>query len=324
MPEKVTAERFIEFAKQDLRQNDERGVVNSYSNLKRAMHCIVDDILNHFDLTHPKIKKSNFYEKIELIRKLGLMLPESFKIMNESRNLLEHEYIIPNKNEVIIGLDLVESFLRDAKITLSGIIKYSDKWKEHLSQISESELPDYNDKKIEVEISATKTTDSKLDLSNYPSMFIENGRFRGLLVVGDKAPAEHVVAISDIISSLQFAATKKVGDQIQANRISVSSAVLSSEVKDLNTNIICVGDPSVNPIIAKIMGKDIKNYTSIGQFTFLIKLYDLGNGNVALIALSHSPEAIRAAGNVIANYKSYKLEGQEMIMAQVRIKATSC
>ena len=48
------------------------------------------------------------------------------------------------------------------------------------------------------------------DLANYPMPFIKDGKFNGVLVVGDKAAAEDVIGISDIIASLQYAATKKV------------------------------------------------------------------------------------------------------------------
>ena len=49
------------------------------------------------------------------------------------------------------------------------------------------------------------------DLSDYPTPFIKDGKFTGLLVVGDKAAAEDVIGVSDIAVSLQFAATKKAG-----------------------------------------------------------------------------------------------------------------
>lgn len=48
------------------------------------------------------------------------------------------------------------------------------------------------------------------DLANYPAPFVKDGKFSGVLVVGDKAAAEDVIGISDIVASLQFAATKKV------------------------------------------------------------------------------------------------------------------
>src|SRR3990170_3703799 len=48
------------------------------------------------------------------------------------------------------------------------------------------------------------------DLANYPSQYIKDGKFAGVLVVGDKAAAEDVIGVSDIAVSLQFAATKPV------------------------------------------------------------------------------------------------------------------
>lgn len=42
------------------------------------------------------------------------------------------------------------------------------------------------------------------DLSEYPSPFINGGKFNGVIVVADNAPAEDVIALSDIIFSLQY------------------------------------------------------------------------------------------------------------------------
>jgi len=48
------------------------------------------------------------------------------------------------------------------------------------------------------------------ELADYPNQFISDGKFTGVLVVGDKAAAEDVIGVSDIAVSLQFAATKPV------------------------------------------------------------------------------------------------------------------
>jgi len=46
------------------------------------------------------------------------------------------------------------------------------------------------------------------DLADYPKpMFIEDGKFNGAIVVGDKAAAEDVVGAIDIATSLQFSST---------------------------------------------------------------------------------------------------------------------
>jgi len=60
------------------------------------------------------------------------------------------------------------------------------------------------------------------DLANYPAPFVQNGRFSGVLVVGDRAAAEDVIGISDIVASLQFAATKKVTTTGTAGAVAVT------------------------------------------------------------------------------------------------------
>src|SRR3989344_7254246 len=48
------------------------------------------------------------------------------------------------------------------------------------------------------------------DLANYPSPFIKDGKFNGVLVVGDKAAAEDVIGVTEIGIALAQSATKKV------------------------------------------------------------------------------------------------------------------
>jgi hypothetical protein len=49
---------------------------------------------------------------------------------------------------------------------------------------------------------------AQADLAQYPNQYVKDGKFAGVLVVGDKAAAEDVIGVSDIAVSLQFAATK--------------------------------------------------------------------------------------------------------------------
>jgi len=51
---------------------------------------------------------------------------------------------------------------------------------------------------------------AQADLAQYPNQYIKDGRFTGVLVVGDQAAAADVIGVSDIAVSLQFAATKPV------------------------------------------------------------------------------------------------------------------
>src|SRR3989338_5465714 len=61
-----------------------------------------------------------------------------------------------------------------------------------------------------------------VDLANYPSPFVKDGKFSGLLVVGDKAAAEDVIGTSDIIASLQFASTKAAPSPGTPGNVAVS------------------------------------------------------------------------------------------------------
>jgi len=51
---------------------------------------------------------------------------------------------------------------------------------------------------------------AQADLAQYPNQYIKDGKFTGVLVVGDSAAAEDVIGVSDIAVSLQFAATVPV------------------------------------------------------------------------------------------------------------------
>lgn len=61
---------------------------------------------------------------------------------------------------------------------------------------------------------------SAADLSNYPNQYIQDGKFTGVLVVGDSAAAEDVIGVSDIAISLQAAAVKPAGSGSSTTTVS--------------------------------------------------------------------------------------------------------
>ncbi|MBI2147181.1 S-layer protein [Candidatus Woesearchaeota archaeon] len=87
-------------------------------------------------------------------------------------------------------------------------------------------------------VGATMLGAMAADLSNYPDLFIKDGQFNGVLVVGDKAAAEDVVGSIDIATSLQYALAQPVATPSQpggqGGLLSVSGdAVPISESSDL-------------------------------------------------------------------------------------------
>jgi hypothetical protein len=71
------------------------------------------------------------------------------------------------------------------------------------------------------------------DLSEYPAPFIQDGKFSGMLVVGDKAAAEDVIGVSDIAMSLQFAATTGAGTTVTSTSVEGDAWLVGTSSKKL-------------------------------------------------------------------------------------------
>lgn len=310
---KISPNEFLEFAKEDFKQGGVRGRVNAYGNLKRAMHAQIDLVLEHFDLG--SINKY-FPEKFELLRNLNLVSPESLKRINAIRNILEHEYTLPGEDEDkdALQVDVVGLYLENTNNILHSVIKYSKEWKQHLRETYEN-LPEKAKKVVSLRINEERE-EGKVDLSEYPAMFIRESMLDGLLVIGDDAPPAHIVAITDVAMSLQYSYINDIKSK-KNNKIEIGQAVLASQVADpTQTNIISIGNPDINPITAEIMGLEFGTKFELEKDTAIIKLYEAPTGKVALILIGYDDEAILAAAQVLANYQTYKLSGTELIVTK--------
>lgn len=103
-------------------------------------------------------------------------------------------------------------------------------------------------------------------------------------------------------------------ETVTLEAIEVGSAVLASEVSDVAAqNMIMVGGPCANEAARQVMGVTAANCAegfTPGQA--IIKLYDTGAGNVALLVAGDQAMDTRAASRVLANYDSYDLSGSEV------------
>lgn len=106
-------------------------------------------------------------------------------------------------------------------------------------------------------------------------------------------------------------------ESVTLEAIEVGSAVLASEVANVGAqNMIMVGGPCANEAARVVMGATMENCAE--GFTpgkAIIKLYDTGAGNVALLVAGDQPMDTRAAARVLANYDSYDLSGDEVSIA---------
>lgn len=123
----LTPKNFLRFAKQDIQSEDDRGIINSLTNSKRAIDCQTDEALekcgiksNDFD---PDIKKFvehfNLVEdipiKLKIIHALNLAPSILISKTRTLRNKLEHFYQKPTIDEAKEALDVADLFIRSVE-----------------------------------------------------------------------------------------------------------------------------------------------------------------------------------------------------------------
>ena len=111
-PFDITPKDFLYYAEYDLKNKYAHHLINSLSNIKRAIDCQFDSLLYGFGLLEKsKTQKWNFPTKIDCLNSLGVISPRILLKINQKRNLLEHEYIRPNQIEVEDALDVAVLFI---------------------------------------------------------------------------------------------------------------------------------------------------------------------------------------------------------------------
>lgn len=103
---------FLKYAELDLATKNDHKIVNALSNSKRAIDCQVDLLLLAFGFYKLSQKKFwGFPTKLDYIEKLGVIAPRILKKINKKRNLLEHQFVKPTKEDVEDMLDIAMLFV---------------------------------------------------------------------------------------------------------------------------------------------------------------------------------------------------------------------
>jgi len=158
---------------------------------------------------------------------------------------------------------------------------------------------------------ATDKPNPPIDLSNYPNMFINNDKFNAILVVGDNAPAEDVISVSDIAISIETSGEDNIYG-IDGTKISVGSTRLASEIADpLILNIISVGGPCNNAVSNQLMGTPLNCRKGFTENQGLIQLYNF-NEYAQLLVAGYSDADTRKTARVLANWDDHNLKGNEI------------
>ena len=138
------------------------------------------------------------------------------------------------------------------------------------------------------------------DLGGYPEFFLEDDAPNVIIVVGDKAPASHVLAQTKIALSLGTEFGQPLSD---SNKLASDVG----EVEDLN--IISIGNACDNNVTARILNnpEPCDKYTKEGKG--VIQIFESENEKVHIILSSDSEEGIKEAAETLANFDDYTFSG---------------
>lgn len=227
------------------------------------------------------------------------------KVSDEDLGRLAEKAVVCNKPYIRFGTSCCLD-TNDNKICDRDERELTKGEKEQEEQVTTKEEEAGREEPKEEVVEKTEYT-----LADYPSFFIKGNSFNGVLVIGDKAPAEDVIGISDIAVSLQQANIPQTGINIE-----IGATKLVSEVPDLyDSNAILVGTPCVNKFVAELMKSDLtkcsgNNYLDFEKGKGIIKLYEV-SGKVYVVATGYSPADVRKATKVLANYGDYSFSDTE-------------
>ena len=107
----------------------------------------------------------------------------------------------------------------------------------------------------------------------------------------------------------------------EVQQIGVNQYKLDTEVADVTAvNIVAVGGPCANSVVAALMGNPAECYSAMGieAGQGLIKLFeDATTGKVALVVAGQTAEDTRYTSQIMATYNDFDLMGMELIASTV-------
>jgi hypothetical protein len=149
------------------------------------------------------------------------------------------------------------------------------------------------------------------DLSDYPDLFFDDGKFNAKLIVGASAPAQDVLDLNILTTYLQTYALSEYG---QGSTIPSTASVLDSEFEDIySMDFIAVGSPCVNKVTYELLGEPEDCDSVIAEGNAKIMMLNKGD-NIQVLVLGGSQEDRRAAVKVLSNPDKYSLKGNEVCL----------
>ena len=145
-----------------------------------------------------------------------------------------------------------------------------------------------------------------VDLSDFPSPFIDDGDDDVIFVVGAEAPVEDVITLSELRGTMQV--------MLGSAQFSTSSQ-LDEDIDALaGTNFIIIGDACTNTLVAQLYGNPWPCEDAFGHDYGVLKLFEVGDSTVLVIGGS-SAQGRHDAAAALAAYDAYTgFSGDELLV----------
>ncbi|WP_281947754.1 hypothetical protein [Vibrio parahaemolyticus] len=121
----LTPRDFVAFAEKDLEAESigSYQLVNATSNLKRAVDCQLDMLLSFLGLDELyRQKRLGVDRKLGFFKAAGVFNARSLEKLNKFRNRLEHQYEIPDVQDVDAYFDVVSAFVTIGENLVSNLM----------------------------------------------------------------------------------------------------------------------------------------------------------------------------------------------------------
>ncbi|MEF2485347.1 hypothetical protein V4D09_18905 [Vibrio mimicus] len=106
----ILPSEYLNFSYADFKGGDTRSYINALSNAKKAMHLQTEILAEQ--LGYRKIsKKPNFPSMLDFLTSCGVITALVLNKVNSVRNKSEHDYLIPDKDQVSVFIDAVKLYL---------------------------------------------------------------------------------------------------------------------------------------------------------------------------------------------------------------------
>jgi len=115
-PRIIKPNEFLEWSKLDLEKDDNHAIGNAIGNMKRAIHCRIDEIINN---THIKFcsdwnKKAFIDKKIKVLKALDIPYSAIIRLLTDIRNSYEHKYLITEYDKAEAYQEIAELWIKNS------------------------------------------------------------------------------------------------------------------------------------------------------------------------------------------------------------------